>query len=222
MLVAGASYWIIRAYYHDMLHQIDAIADLAARRKVMHDAFLAINQYRYMDWAVTTPLLLLKMVLILRVKPREVLGPIALLLLADFWMILAGFIGEQGLNPSDGTVIAGHRLFWGWASTAGYAVIVCMLFRYFGPRFGGAGEDESGAAFRLMILSTMTFWGVYPVGYMIPALFPKCDFNWLHIAFTVADLINKIGLGVVAYMAGSQELERRVPEESIQSARMVA
>ena len=222
MLVAGASYWLIRTYYHDLLHQIDAIPDQGARRKVVRDGFLAINQYRYMDWAVTTPLLLLKMVLVLRVKPREVLWPLTLLLAADFWMILAGFIGEQALDPRDGTVLAGHRLFWGGLSTIGYAVVVWMLFRYFGPRFGSRGDEDSAAAFRLMALSTVTFWGVYPLGYMVPALLPKFDLNWVHIAFTVADLINKVGLGVVAYMAGAHELEKRVPEESIQAARMVA
>ena len=46
--------------------------------------------------------------------------------------------------------------------------------------------------------------------------------NWVHIAFTVADLVNKVGVGVVAYLAGAQELERRVPQESVQHARMVA
>ena len=222
MLVAGASYWLIRTYYHDMLHQIDAIADAGARRKVMHDAFLAINQYRYMDWAVTTPLLLLNMVLILRVKPREILGPLALLLAADFWMILAGFIGEQALDPHDGTVLVWHRLAWGGVSTIGYLGVLFMLFRFFKPRFGTRGEDETATAFQLMILSTVTFWGVYPIGYMIPAVFPKWDLNSVHIAFTVADLINKIGLAVVAYLAGAHELEKRVPEEAIQSARIVA
>ncbi len=222
MLVAGASYWIIRTYYHDLLHLIDATADPSARRKVMHDAFLAINQYRYADWAITTPLLLLNMVLMLRVRPREVLGPIAVLLAADFWMILAGFIGEQALDPRDGSVLAGHRFFWGGVSTMGYAGVVFVLFRFFWARYGGRQDDDTAAAFRLMILSTVTVWGVYPIGYMIPALFPKWDLNFVHIAFTLADVVNKVGLGVVGYMAGAHELEKRVPEEAMQSARMVA
>ena len=222
MLVAGASYFLVRRYFHDMLHQIEATPDATSRRKIIHDGFLAINQYRYMDWAVTTPLLLLKMVLILRVKPREVLWPLTALLLADFWMILAGFVGEQMLDPRNGTVLAGPRYLWGGLSTVGYVVVVGLLFRYFGPRYGERGDEETAFAFRLMILSTVTTWGVYPLGYMVPALWPKFDLNWVHIAYTVADVVNKVGLGVVAYMAGAHELERRVPEEAIQSARMVS
>ena len=121
-LVAAASYAFIRYYYHDMLHQIALMApDPGGKKRVIHDAFFAIGQYRYMDWAVTTPLLLLKMVLTLKVKPREIMGWIALLLGADFWMVLAGSIGDQQFSPVDGTLLVGRHLLWGTLSTLGYA-----------------------------------------------------------------------------------------------------
>ncbi len=88
--------------------------DPVGKRRIIHDAFFAIGQYRYVDWAVTTPLLLLKMVLSLKVKPREISGWIALLLGADFWMVLAGSIGDQQFSPrtarcSSGGTCSGAR-----------------------------------------------------------------------------------------------------------------
>jgi len=48
-----------------------------------------------MDWAVTTPLLL-KAVSMLRVKFHQAKSLIMMLLLADFFMMLTGYIGEWG------------------------------------------------------------------------------------------------------------------------------
>ena len=221
-LVAGLAYWFIRYYYHDMLQTLAITHDAVRRRDIVQEAFFAIGAYRYMDWAVTTPLLLLKMVLVLKVKPREILGWIALLLGADLWMILAGFIGDQQFNAGDGTLLTGRHLLWGTLSTVGYLVIPYVLFFRLGPRYGGKSDDESGHAFRVMALSTVTLWGVYPLGYLVPALFKHADLNWVHVAFSVADVVNKIGVGVVAYMAGAEELARRVPPEAVQSARMAS
>ncbi len=221
-LVAAASYAFIRYYYHDMLHQIALMApDPAGKKRVVHDAFFAIGQYRYMDWAVTTPLLLLKMVLALKVKPREIMGWIALLLGADFFMVICGSIGDEQFSPTDGSLLVGRHLLWGTISTLGYLVIPYVLFVRLGPRYGGQSDDESGHAFRLMALTTVTTWGVYPLGYLVPALFPSADLNWVHLAYTVADIVNKVGVGIVAYMAGVEELDRRVPKEAVQHARFV-
>lgn len=220
-LVAAASYAFIRYYYHDMLHQVVLVAqDPGGKRRVIHDAFFAIGQYRYMDWAVTTPLLLLKMVLALKVKPREISGWIALLLGADFFMVITGSIGDQQFGP-DGALLAGRHLLWGTVSTLGYLVIPSVLFWRLGPRYGGRADDESGHAFRLMALTTVTTWGVYPLGYLVPVLFPAADLNWVHLAYTVADVVNKIGVSVVAFLAGVEELDRRVPKESVQHGRFV-
>lgn len=219
-LVAGLAYWYIRYYYHDMMQALAARAtDPVAQHNIVRDAFFAIGPYRYMDWIVTTPLLLLKTVLLLKVKPREIFGWIALLLGADVWMILAGCIGDQQIGP-DGTLLMGKHLLWGTLSTVGYLVIPYVLFFRLGPRYGGRADDESGHAFRVLAFATVTTWGVYPLGYLATALFPKLDLNWIHLAYTVADLVNKLGAGVVAYLAGAEELARRCPPEAVQPARI--
>ncbi len=219
-LVAGVAYWYIRYYYHDMMHALaTSNADPVAHHNIVRDAFFAIGLYRYTDWIVTTPLLLLKTVLLLKVKPREISGWIALLLGADAWMILAGCIGDQQIGP-DGTLLLGKHLLWGTLSTVGYLVIPAVLFLRLAPRYGGWSDDESGHAFRLLAFATVTTWGVYPLGYLATAIFPKLDLNWVHLAYTAADLVNKVGAGVVAYLAGAEALARRCPPEAVQPARV--
>jgi sensory rhodopsin len=217
--VAGLSYWGIESYYHDMLHQLAATEDPAARRKLVHDAYLAIGQYRHMDWIVTAPLLLLKIALVLKVKPREMAWPIFGLMAAGLWTVFASFIGEQQLG-SDGAVLIGRRCLWGVLATLGFAAIPAIFFLWLTPRFGGARQDEEGRAFRFMVWLVVGSWGVYALGYLAPALSPHANLNWLHVALTAADLIDKIGIGAAAYLVGAAELERRVPHEAIQSSRI--
>jgi sensory rhodopsin len=219
-LLSAASYWLVHNYYHDMLHQLAATAD-PLRRGLVRDAYFAIGSYRYMNWAVTVPLLLLRLALVLKVKPREMLGWLAVLIGAAFWMILAGFIGDQQLG-ADGEVLAWRHSAWGLVATLGYAVILYVLFCRLGPKYGGKADDEAGHAFRLMRWTTVTTWGIYPLGYIASALPTRLDLNWVQIAFAAADLINYIGVFVVAYLLGATELERRVPPEAIQPARLVS
>lgn len=57
---------------------------------------------------------------------------------------------------------------------------------------------------------------------MLPVLAPGLSLNWVHIAFTVADMVNKIGAAVVLYIAAAKIGERMVPEESVVSQRQMA
>ena len=95
-----------------------------------------------------------------------------------------------------------------------------MLFFRLAPRYGGWNDDESGHAFRVLAYSTVTTWGVYPLGYLASALFPSMDLNWVHLAYTTADVVNKIGIAVVAYLAGAEALASRNPPEAVQPARI--
>ena len=187
-LVAGVAYW----YHPLLLSRHDAGAgragqrSLSAQHNIVRDAFFAIGPYRYMDWIVTTPLLLLKTVLLLKVKPREISGWIALLLGADAWMILAGCIGDQQIRLPTARSSLGPHLLWGTLSTAGYLVIPYVLLFPARPHSTAAGPTtrtaRRSASWRI---ATVTTWGVYPLGYLVGRrFFPKLNLNWIHLAYT--------------------------------------
>ena len=209
--VAGISYFLIQSYYHDMLEELAQLADPDRRLALINLSYNAIGQLRYVDWAVTTPLLLLKIVSMVKIRYRDHQSLINTLLFADFFMILTGYIGEQQLTV-DNQILVVPKLIWGAVSTLGYVIILLTLWRIwrtFAQLDSVYPEERWG--FRLMALMTATFWGVYPIGYILTTM-EGVDLNWIHIAFSVADIINKVGVGAIAYQAAEQVLERRVSE----------
>lgn len=211
-LIAGISYFFIQDYYRDALREVAHTADPAAQLDIIHDTYFAIGQLRYMDWLFTTPLLLAKMPLMLKAKPHEMWRPLTLMLLADMFMVVTGYIGQQQLD-SEANVLVGPHYLWGAISTVGYLVIPFVLYRLY-QQFKLRGTAYERRAYRLTALTTVTFWGVYPVGFILEAVLPGMNFNWLHIAFSVADIINKVGVGAIVYLAGARALRDRVDIES--------
>lgn len=137
-----------------------------------------------MDWTVTTPLLLLSGLLGLRLRTRHVLRPVTLL------------------------ILAGPRLLWGTISTVGYLTVVSIMWTQF-RTYQRAATREEDHSFRTRLLALVTTWGVYPLGYLVPVLFQNVNLNWVHIAFSLADIVNKIGIATVAFWAAATVYERR-------------
>jgi sensory rhodopsin len=203
--VAGISYFLIQGYYRHALAEAAAVGDTADRQTLLREAFNAINQFRYMDWAVTTPLLLVHMVSMLPVRFSDIKRQLTLLLIADFFMILTGYIGEQQLS-FDNEILVGPKLIWGAVSTVGYVAVVYTLHQLW-KTYGDQAQPEAQWGFRLMALTTVTFWGIYPIGYILTAI--NVDTNLIHIAFTIADIINKVGVALIAYLVSLKAIERQ-------------
>ena len=206
-LVAGISYFFIQSYYRSWLADVDGVPTYAESK----EAFLAIGQLRYMDWAVTTPLLLCKTFLMLGAKGKRATRLLTIALLGDVWMIVTGYIGDQQLSVS-GEILVGPRLFWGAISTLGYLAVVYALYRVW-MEFAPAARPLEQRGYRWMAGTVVTLWGVYPIGYLLIAVTPV-DPNLLQIAYSIADVINKVGVGIVVYVVGSRLLEQRINVES--------
>ena len=95
-----------------MLELLADLVDPDDRRALINLSYNAIGQLRYMDWAITTPLLLLKICSMVKVHYRSHRALINTLLAADFFMILTGYIGEQQLTV-DNQILVGPKLIWG-------------------------------------------------------------------------------------------------------------
>ena len=210
-VVAGISYYLIQEYYREMLHELARMSTADGRLQTIRQSYNAIGQLRYMDWAITTPLLLLKTTTMLKIQPHQAKGAITALLLADFFMILTGYVGEQQLSAT-GEILDGPKLIWGAISTVGYLIVPVVLLQLW-RRLGAQARPVEQRAFRLLALTTVTTWGVYPIGYMLTVI-DGLDLNWIHIAFSVADVVNKVGVGTVAYLTAKKLAEQRTPDEA--------
>ncbi len=184
---------------------------------------------RYVDWTVTTPLLLLKYPEMLKVRGFN----FALrLVIADIFMIVTGFIGELygttihgQWQPHDGvylwgTSAVGAHYFWGFISTLGYLYILYELVWGEGKRLAAQQPPHIRRGIQVMNRYLWTLWGIYPIVYIlegVSASNANISLNGWQVASAVGDVINKVGFGLTAYFAvkamsgDSQYSEERLP-----------
>jgi len=187
---------------------------------------------RYVDWTVTTPLLLLKYPEMLKVRGYAFAWK---LILADLFMIVTGFIGELS-----GTSLNGHwypayagatmmHYVWGAVSTLGYVVILVILLTE-GKKLAAEQPLPIRHGIKSMNLYLISLWGVYPLAYWFEGLSAAhlnwgVNLDWFNVASSVGDVINKVGFGVTAYLAvkalsgDDQESPDRVPEPDMAARR---
>ena len=206
-LVAAISYYFIQDYYRRFLGSTGGEPTYEESK----EAFLAIGQLRYMDWTVTTPLLIIKMMMMAKVRGSRGYRLLAIALIGDVWMIATGYIGEQQL-AGDNAIEVGPRLIWGAISTLGYLAVVYALYRVW-KEYASQALPIERRAFRYMAATVVTFWGVYPIGYILIAV-TGIDPDLLQVAYSIADVINKVGLGIIVYLVGSSILTSRIDVES--------
>ncbi|RYE25820.1 MAG: hypothetical protein EOP42_21170 [Sphingobacteriaceae bacterium] len=216
--VAGISYMLIAHFYHEMLRELAHITDPAKRDELLRTSYNAIGQLRYIDWAITTPLLLLKTVSMLKIKPSQEKSNIFWLLFADLFMVITGYIGEQQLT-ADGHIMVADKLIWGAVSTVGYLVVPYILWTFW-KRYKDTVQPEERTAYKWLALSTVTTWGVYPIGYILTTI-DGFNLNYVHISFSIFDVINKVGAGALVYLTAKTILEKRVPEDATMDAHLV-
>lgn len=197
--ISGFSYYRLQSHYHDVLADLATVADASDRQTLIRESYNAIGQFRYMDWAVTLPLLLVQVVLITTQRPAVQTQTLVRLIAGSFFMVLTGYIGHQQL-AFDNEIQVGSKLLWGAISMFGYAIVLHTLVRFWKDV---VSQSPSGlrASYRLIAYALGVFGVLYPLGYIL-TLFP-IDFNWIHIAYTIADISSKIGIGLILYFSNT-------------------
>lgn len=193
--IAGFSYYQIQGHYHDMLAELVTVTDPKNRQVLIRESYNAIGQYRFMDWAVTIPLLIIQAVTLRNPKSGTPTRTLVTLVTASFFMILTGYIGHQQLG-FDNEILVGPKLLWGAISMLGYAFLGRTLLGIWKQGASPVQPDER-RSFRLVDISLMVLAITYPIGYVLTLT--AIDFNLIHILYTTTDLISKVGLGLAVY-----------------------
>ena len=148
------------------------------------------NAYRYVDWAVTVPLLCLELIIVSTVAGLRAARMRATAITLAFVMIATGFLGEDTFNNDTG------RLVWGLISTVAFIPLYVMLLRT-GLRSAKELGEPAGPHLRRATLMLSWTWGVYPLAYCVPFFFATSP-EWAvgrQVAFTLADIAAKVGFG---------------------------
>lgn len=146
--------------------------------------------YRYIDWIITTPLMLIKFPLLLGLgkEGKRFLTPLITL---DIAMILTAYIAE--VSPLGGAA------WWGFflIACACELGIVYLLFAKMKDAIDRA-EPPIARALRLMRQFIFVGWLIYPLGFLME-LACEAGGDLREVFYNIADVINKVGFGLVAY-----------------------
>ncbi|KOP29177.1 rhodopsin [Exiguobacterium sp. BMC-KP] len=157
------------------------------------------TEIRYIDWLVTTPLLLIKFPLLLGLKGGKGRSLLTKLVIADIIMIIGGYIGESSINLAGGFTQLGL-----WAYVVGCIAWFYIIYLLF-TNVTKAAEDKP-APIRKALLQMRLFiligWAIYPVGYAVTLFAPGIEVQLVReLIYNFADLINKVGFGLIAFFA---------------------
>ena len=157
--------------------------------------------YRYIDWLITVPLLMIEFYLILAAVKKVSSGIFWRLLIGSTVMLVGGYMGEAGyINAMLGFIIG----MAGW---------IYILYEVFSGEAGKAaaksGNKALVTAFGAMRMIVTVGWAIYPLGYVFGYLTGGVDANSLNVIYNLADFLNKIAFGLVIWAAATQSGGRR-------------
>ena len=171
----------------------------------MRDVWVATQStptvYRYIDWLLTVPLLMIEFYLILRAIGVASSGIFWRLLIGTLVMLIPGYMAESGyLNITVGFVIG----MLGW---------FYILYEIFLGEAGKAAEatasDAVKFAYKAMRWIVTVGWAIYPIGYVFGYMTGSTDGaanqEVLNIVYNLADLVNKIAFGLLIWYAATSE-----------------
>lgn len=148
------------------------------------DIYRQVYWARYVDWSLTTPLLLLDLCLLAGLSGGHIFMAIA----ADIIMILTGLFAAFG---NEGTPQK-----WGWYAIAciAYLVVIWHL-AYHGRAMAQAKGGKVGTFFAAISGFTLVIWTMYPIIWGVADGSRKMDVDSEIIAYAVLDVLAKVVFG---------------------------
>jgi len=171
-------------------------------------------EYRYMDWIITVPLMALKFPSLVgkdAITDEKFLGLgfTGICFTGAIIMIGFGYLGESGaIDGMLGLILGG----------VGWAMIIVATGT---PWSSGKGVDNSKIAPELMWSTNalrwfiVVGWVIYPIGYLFNPTAGVSDAvsaEVMAVLYNIADMINKIGFGIVAWMGAKKATEALAAE----------
>jgi len=147
--------------------------------------------YRYVDWLLTVPLLLVEIIAVLALAKEVSKSLIMRLVPASAAMIALGYPGEISNDQNT-------QILYGVLSTLPFLYILYVLFVELGKSLDRQPEGVAATIGRLRLLLVAT-WGVYPISYILgmgEGMASGNQFVGVQVGYTVADVLAKCVFGL--------------------------
>jgi bacteriorhodopsin len=143
------------------------------------DIYRQIFWARYVDWTVTTPLLLLDLAFLAGLNGSDIIVAIV----ADIVMVLTGMFGAFGINKTQK---------WGWFAMGCVAYLVVVALLAVNGRKTAAAKNARTARFFAAIGGfTLVLWTLYPVVWGFGDGARILDVDGEIIAYAILDVMAK-------------------------------
>ncbi len=155
---------------------------------------IAFNEgYRYVDWFLTVPLLLVETIAVLALTRAAAKPLLTKLVIASGLMIALGYPGEI-------TTDTGTRLLWGTLSTIPFIYLLYVLFVELSKSMDRQPIEVRSTVGKLRIM-LVGLWGVYPIAYLMPVigLDGPGAFVARQAGYSIADILAKAAFGLVIF-----------------------
>jgi sensory rhodopsin len=168
---------------------------------------------RYIDWLVTTPLIVNKFPEML--GGEDAVAVAILVVVADILMILFGWAGETSINAAKGPTVIGWAMF-GVGCLAWLFIIFILYTAVTNASANKLGPIKQGLS-RLKLFIVFG-WAIYPLGFLITLLSNAPEVRLSReLIYNIADLFNKVGFGMVAIYAIRQMVREQKIREAMQA-----
>ena len=183
--IAGYHYWRIFNSFSEATAEGGTAVNLSGEPGSFNEA------YRYVDWLLTVPLLLVEVIAVLALAKELARSLIVRLVPASAAMIALGYPGEISNDQNT-------QILYGVLSTLPFLYILYVLFVELGKSLDRQPEGVAATVGRLRLLLIAT-WGVYPVSYILgmgEGMASAEQFVGVQVGYTIADVLAKCVFGL--------------------------
>jgi len=218
--IACYHYFMIRHSWHDAYRLAEGGAGYVGTGAAFNDF------YRYADWILTVPLLMVELVAVLRLPEAKATSLLTRLVVAAAAMIALGYPGEVIADPNRW----GERVMWGGLSSVPFFYILYVLW----TELTKSLDSQPAAARKLLEIARLVIlvtWAVYPIAYALggtpDALRAKAGIAdaasgivgangivGLQIGYAIADMTAKAGFGVLIYFIARAKSSKKSAGEA--------
>ncbi|MDZ4791814.1 MAG: bacteriorhodopsin-like [Hyphomicrobiales bacterium] len=188
---------LIALYHYIRIYESWGAGYTVANNVITASGIKFNDAYRYVDWLLTVPLLLIELILVMGLSKSETISKSVKLGSLAALMIVLGYPGE--ISTDNDT----RWLWWGLAMIP-FLIIVYELF--VGLRRSIASQPEAvrglvSAARWVTVLS----WCFYPVVFIFPmvGLTGGDATTAVQVGYTIADIVSKAMFGVLIFLIAS-------------------
>merc|ERR1712232_1310188 len=154
------------------------------------------DAYRYMDWLLTVPLLLVEILLVMKLDEATYAAKSKILGAGSALMIISGYYGELVVTGD----LTPRWVCW-FASMSFFLYIVYELLVGLAAATASEADPEIASKIGTAQVMTVISWCTYPIVY----LFPMLGFSAakavvsIQLGYCASDIISKCGVGLVIY-----------------------